>query len=189
MTQERKYILIGGLILLLAGAVYRFYPDIQAVFAGSNDTFLKEKRLAKYRKMVAEKDLLQSQLVEINRALVRAESGLLNGTTFSLAAVDVQNLLNDIAGQTRVTINSIRVMTTARTPDADPDYIPVPVQVTLAASVRQLKEMFYRIETSPKLLKIKDMQIRLPNVKSPETVQATFTVEGFMKGMDAGQGS
>ena len=77
LNRERKILLISGVVLLLAGAVYRFSPDIPSVFSGSDEMSVKEKELMKYREVLQEKNRLEATLISAERELARAEAGLL----------------------------------------------------------------------------------------------------------------
>jgi len=180
LTKERKYILIGGILLLLAGAAYRFFPAIESVFAKSDEMVFKEMELEKYRAALRKKTVLQSERVAAERELARVEAGLLTPSTPALAAVDIQNMLNDIAEQKKIVIRSMRVLEPK--PVEAEQYLTIPLEVTATGSIRQLKEMLFRIENAPKLLKISTLRIRLPNYRRPEEIHTSFTVEGFMKG-------
>jgi hypothetical protein len=183
MTKERKYILIVGAVLLIVGAIYRFLPEFEGFQPMSDEIALKQQKILKYRQMVQERNALEEERLALNRALERAESGLLTGETPALAAVDIQNILNDIASRSKVEVSAMRVLQPLE-PDEKAtvkDYLTIPVQVTFNTSIRQLKEMLYRIETSLKLLRVSEMRVRTGNMKQAEKVFATLTVEGFMK--------
>ena len=179
ISKERKILLIAGAVLLLLGLVYRYFPAIDSMASLDDEILLKEQKLIKYRKMVRERNELEQKLINLNRTLERAEAGLLSGETSALAAVDIQNTLNAIAENIDVEVLTMRVLK----PDEKEEnlYIAVPVQVTLRGKVRQLKEMLYQVEDNAKLLKISDLRIRVIRSKEEGEVQATLTVEGFMK--------
>ncbi len=185
MTKERKYILICGAILLICAAIYRFAPDFEGFDSLEQEIALKEKKLKKYHQILQESGELNTKLNSLNRTLDRVESKLLSGQTPALAAVDIQNILNDIAGRTGVEINTMRVLKPKdESEEENPvgnQYLAIPVQITINATTRQLKEILYKIENSLKLLRITDMRIRLTNVKQVEKIYSTLTVEGFMK--------
>lgn len=180
IAKERKYILIGGILLLLAGAAYRFLPAIESVFAKSDEMQFKEMELEKYRAALRKKTLLQAERVAAERELARVEAGLLTPSTPALAAVDIQNMLNNIAEQKKIVIRSMRVLEPK--PVEAEQYLTIPLEVTATASIRQVKELLFRIENAPKLLKVIKLRIRLPNYRRPEEIYTSFTVEGFMKG-------
>ncbi len=179
MTKERKYILIGGMILLMAGAIYRFFPEV-SVFDFNNAIKLKERRIIKYRKALEQKDKLEAKIKALTRAVAKAESGLLTGRTQAIAAVEIQNILNEIASVTGVEVKSMRVL---RPPKPKPgDFlISVPIWVRTVGGINQIKKMLYKIENNRKILKITKFRIRVNNRKNHDEFQTEFTVTGFMK--------
>jgi hypothetical protein len=180
LNRERKILLICGMVLLLAGAVYRFSPDIPSFLSGSDERSFKVKELMKYREVLREKKRLEVTLLSAERELARAEAGLLPQETPALAAADIQNMLNNIAEQRHIHIESIRVLKPK--PTENGDYITIPLEVIMTASIRQIKDVLFFIENSQRLLKITAMRIRLTNIRNPEQIYCSFTVEGFMKG-------
>ncbi len=183
MNKERKYILIGGVLLLLTGAVYRFFPEIEAFQPSGEEIVLKQKKLIKYRQTVQERSQTDAKLIALNRSLERSEAGLLNGETPALAAVDIQNILNQIAGKSKVEVKAMRVLEPAEPEDGPPvkaQFLRIPVQITVSSSIRQLKEILYGIETSSKLLRITEMKVTAGRSKPAEQIYSTLVVEGFM---------
>jgi ACT domain-containing protein len=168
---------MGGIVLLILSAVYRFSGDMTTWLSGGDAMFLKEKKLAKYRELVQEKQSIQARHEELTRMIAQAESRLLTGGTPAIAAVDIQNTLNDIAGRSSAEIKTMRVLTPKQF-ENDP-YAAIPVQISLHTTAAQLKEILYRIENSAKILVISEIRIHLLSDK--ETVEAIFIVEGFMK--------
>ena len=96
MSKERKYLLMGGGVLLLLGVLYRFFPVIQDLKPAGSEIIFKKQQIAKYRQKIQKRKNLESRRIALNRNLGRAESGLLAGETPALAAVDIQNILSDI---------------------------------------------------------------------------------------------
>ncbi len=180
MTKERKYILIGGLILLLAGAIYRFFPEVPGF--GFNDAIkLKERKIIKYQRALEQKNKLDAKIKALTKAVAKAESGLLTGGTQAISAVEIQNILNEIAGVTGVEIKSMRVLRSKK-PKPEDFIVAIPIWVRAVASIGQIKSMLYKIENNRKILKITKFRIRVNNPKNHDEFQTEFTVTGFMKG-------
>lgn len=179
LTRERLYILIGGAVLLLFGMVYRFYPDFGNSFSFERDIDMKAKQLAKYQQLKEERDSLENNLSVLVEQLKMAEAGLLEGETPAIAAVDIQNTLNEIAGKNEIEIRSMQVMR----PEGQKEgaYLAIPVQVSIEANARGLKNVLYGIKTSSKTLRVSDLKIRAVRQKRSDRIQATFTVTGYMK--------
>lgn len=184
---KRKYFLIVLVVVLSVAVLFQYAPDMRSALSTDGESRLMARQVAKYREAVREKDHLQAALMQVSRALTQAESGLLSGNTKAIAAVDIQNILNALAEQSGVRFKTIRVL--QPTGEDKAAYLPIPVQITFDASIRQVKEIVYRIENAAKLLRVPEARIRMPNPKTPEVVQAVLTVEGFMKLPDAGGGN
>ncbi len=179
MNKERKIILIVGAALLLAATAYRFYPDVRDWFLSGGDVAFKEQQLLNYRKRIQKKEDLKADLLVLQRSVVKEEAGLLTGKTQALAAVDVQNIINGIVSRNEAEVQRMRVLTPVD--HGKTGYLGIPVQITLRCSIRQLKEVLYAIETSRKLLRMKELKIRTIKRKHADIIQSTLTVEGFMK--------
>lgn len=179
MTRERKLILIGGMIALVLGALYRFAPDPDALFSAGADLAFQRKQLAKYRRLAAEKESLQAAMPQAARALAQAEAGLLTGATPALAAVEIQNIVSELAGRDGISIQSTRMVSPPK-PEPGRPYAAIPVQVTLTAGIDRVSELLHRLETAPRLLRISDLRLRVNDPQKPDILQTVFTVEGFV---------
>lgn len=179
MTRERRYILIGGAVLLLFGMAYRFYPDLKNPFSFEKHIDMKTKQLAEYQQLKEERNSLENNLTALEEQLAMAEAGLLMGETPAIAAVDIQTTLNEIAGKNEIDIRSMQVMR----PEGQNEgtYLAIPVQISIETNARGLKNVLYGIETSSKTLRVGDLKIRAVRQKKSDRIQATFTVTGYMK--------
>ncbi len=179
MTKERRYILIGGCLLVLFGLIYRFYP-FGIDFLESDSGFeLKLKKIQKYSAAVKQKPYIEKYLMKLNKVSAASLNVLLKGTTPALGAVDIQNTLNQIAQKVGVNITRIDIRK-AKKLDAD-EIISIPVRFTITSTTRQLRDMIFFIESSPKLIRIIDIQSKVGQKKYPEYIRSTITVEGFIR--------
>ena len=178
-------LLIVGALLLSIGAIYRFYPTIKGIFFLEEEIAVKTRQLRKFQKIEAEKRRLEASVASLVRSIDVAESGFLNGQTPALAAVDIQNLVNNIARRSEVEIQRMRVLAPRENEEENEalrNYVRVPVQVTLNGNIRQIKEILYGIESSPKLLSMDELRIRVVSRQDPRNLFCLFTVSGLMKG-------
>lgn len=186
MDKKRRYLLIAVAVLLLFGLAFRLFPFIQGIDLGGADIAVKEKRVAKYRQTVKGRGELEAKLVSVNKSLEKAESGLLTGKTAALAAVDVQNTLNEIVTGSGVELRSVQVLKSQnqnqnQKQDAEL-YISVPVQFMVSVTTRQLKDILYKIEASPKFfLTVERIGISLAGAGGPGQMRCDITVSGIMK--------
>jgi hypothetical protein len=180
MDKRRRYLLIAGAVLLLFGFAFWLFPFIEGIPGGGTDITTQKKRVAKYRQAVKGRGELETRLVSLSKSLEVAEAGLLNGKTAALAAVDIQNILNEIALGSGVEIKSVQVLKSQKQ-DSDP-YVSVPVQFTISATIRQLKDILYKIEASPKFfLTVERIAISVVGAAGPGQIRIDLTVAGVMK--------
>jgi hypothetical protein len=183
LTKERKVILIIGGLLLLAGAIYRFSPAIGAIFGDDASMAIKLQRIAKYRKRIAATREIQDRIVSLTRALGRSEQLFLDGSTPALAAVHIQNIINEIAHENALAIDSLTV-NKPKPIDGMDGYLEIPVQVRIKPTIRQLHDLLLKLETAPQLLSINAMQLRhMPRGES-DVILADLTITGYMKNPD-----
>jgi len=185
MTRERLYIIIFGCAALLCGIIYRYSSTFEHLFSVKDEILIKEKQLIKHHRLVGERNDLESRLISLTRTLERVETGLLKGETRALAAVEIQNMINDIAGSNQLEIKTMRVLSPKSTSEEEEidaaRYINIPIQVGIQSDIRQLQGLLYNIQGSPKLLRIETIRIRMANSQKPQQIHTTLTVAGFMK--------
>ena len=169
---------MAGAILLCLGLIYRFLPFFQEIVSPGNEIELRERQLIKYQKMVEYGSGLGEALSSLRHALKQAESRLLTGKTPSLAAVDIQNILHKIADKSKVDISSLKVLKPREV--GKKEYLEVSVEFSAITTIRQLKEVLYRIEASSKYLTVRKLQTRF-NRGRVRRVRSVITVCGIMK--------
>jgi len=179
LTKTRKTLLIIGACMLLFALVYRIFPTLQNLSGTSDEIGLKERQLAKYRKMVHGGDELEVRLASLRNALKQGESGLLTGKTPSLAAADIQNILRDIATKSNVEIKTVGVLKPTETEHGN--YIYIPVKLTVTSTIRTLTEFLYGIESSPKSLTVKKVRIRVVSRRKSKQIKSDITIYGLLK--------
>ncbi len=150
IDKRRRYLLITGVVLLLFGFSFWLFPFLEGVPGGETDIAAQKKRVAKYRQTVKGRGELEAKLASLDKSLKRAEAGLLTGKTAALSAADIQNILNEIALGSGVEIKSLQILKSQKQ-DSDL-YVSVPVQFTINATIRQLKDILYKIEAVSKIL-------------------------------------
>ena len=140
LTKERKMILAFGAVVLLLGAIYRFYPNIHAMVSVSDEMAVKQKQVETYAGIVAQRQQIAKENATVKRLLNQTEARLLAGATPSLAAVEIQNILNAIGAQSNVKFVSMRVMKPEE--DEKTGFVRLPVQFSMNSSISHLKVMW-----------------------------------------------
>ncbi|MBC8466226.1 MAG: hypothetical protein ISR61_05075 [Desulfobacteraceae bacterium] len=175
---QRKYLFTGLAILLCLALIYRFFPLFQERVFPAQEIALKERRLIKYRKMVAASSNLNERLASLDRAFKELESRLLSGRTPPLAAVEIQKIVQEIAEKSHVQRRSVKVLTPMELEQKK--YLSIPVEFYIYPTIRQLKEVLYLIETSPKFLAVRRVRIIRHN-KVGRQFRCYITVAGIMR--------
>jgi len=178
LTKERKYLLVFGSILLVIGAFYRFKPGVD-FSPGSDDITMKKQQVIRYRQIIAEKKQIDERLVSLKNKASAAVPLLFDTASASLAAVEIQNTVNEAAASLGVTIKSTDVMKEAVL-GKDSRYVGVPVRLTAEMDVKQLREMILKFETAPKYLTIKELACTVADSKK-NSISVVMTVEGYME--------
>lgn len=180
LNKERKMLLAAGAVLLLLGAIYRFYPDIHAMVSVSEEMALKQKQVETYAGIVAQKKQIEKENAVARRLQNQMEPRFLSGATPSLAAVEIQNTLNGIGAASNVKFVTMRVMKPVE--EENTGFIRLPVQFSMTSSIAQLRDIIYKIEASPKLLIVTELDASQSRTRDQmDLIRSTITVEGVMR--------
>jgi hypothetical protein len=180
LNQERKYILIIGIALLMLGVANRFYQSARDFFSSTEDIEIKKNNIEKYLRVVSERKEFEKKKSRLSKELDRLEERLLTSTTPSLAAVEIQGMINAIAQADNVKIQTMQVLEAKDSDDLG--YVVIPVKFSINANILQLKDIVYKIESPEKLLVIKELSVEADTRQGPGQINAALTVEGIMKG-------
>jgi len=175
--REKVILAVGGAaaLLIISYHLFQRYEDFNA--SAKNRSEAKALYLKKQVEKIAEKDVIKAKLENTKKELSELEKGLLSGDKPPVAAAELQKLLKEIAMSMNVEIKSERISTPVETGP----YLGIPVEIGFTAPTAKLKDMILRIETSPMLLAISALDIRVMNFKNPTEVYAVMTVKGFLR--------
>lgn len=185
-AHNRKYILIAAAALLCIALIYRFLPDLNTIISPQTEIDLKERKIIKYAKMVELGRELSRNLDALNRILDKLESRLLSGKSPSLAAVEIQKMMHKITEKSGLQVKTFKVLEPEELDRKD--YLSIPVDFYLYPNVRQLKEILYRIESSPMFLEVTKLTTRFHG-NQERRFRCNITVAGLMKTHDPEAGA
>ena len=81
-----------------------------------------------------------------------------------------------MAAATNVDVRSERVL-----PPTDlTELLEVPIELTVAGSIRDTVALLYQIEHTPRLLTVKDVKVRVVAIGQPRELLTTLTVAGYL---------
>jgi hypothetical protein len=173
-------ILLVGIILVFIGVIYRFSVDIQELF---EDKSIEQEQMTieKYRSFIATEKQLTAQVTEGRRILTRAQRLVMQADTPALAAVEIQDRINQFAVEQGVVIESMRFLEPMKVELPElAGYLAIPVQFSLDAPLRKTIDLLYKIETADKLLTVQEMRVQAKGQPSENRISASFVICGYM---------
>jgi hypothetical protein len=176
--KKRLLVIVSGVLVVLVG-ISRFGPFFDGLGGLSDEIALKEQQLLKYLRAVKQGEGIAEGFRVLKRERNQLESQLLTGDTPSLAAVEIQKNLIEIVKKSGVELNTIRVLKPEVMEDAR--YTRIPVQFTMTSTMRQLKQVLYRIEGSKMYLRLQKVRIDSYSRRSSRELRSDITLVGFMK--------
>ncbi len=175
--REKVTVLAGGLLALaiISFHLFTLYGDFRA----SVRERIEAKEIYHQRQMmkISEKVTIEKRLASSEDELKKLKGGLLSGDKPPVAAAELQKLLKDMASSLALDIKSERALS----PLDMGNYLGIPVEIGFSTSTAKLKDLLVKIETSPFLLTVSQIDVSVRNVKNSGEVYAALTVRGFIE--------
>lgn len=180
IMKYKKLMLIGA-VLLIIGAVYRFYP--QSRVATDEDSLnRKMNQLTKYQQLIDGEKKMQARLAESKQLLSDVRKLIILADTPALAAVKMQDRINQISSNQKIAIESMRFLEPVTIESAElKEYLEIPLQFSIDAPIRQVKSLLYELENSDELFVIREIRARVKTQGDEYKVSITLIVCGYMK--------
>ena len=174
--RERSLIgLAAAAAALIAGYLYVVEPLITRARDAGELATAHEATLERRRALVGQRERLAKELEEVSARLDEQKARLLPGPTPPLAASDLQKVVKELAATAGVEVRSERVLPTAERAGLQ----EVPLELSVAGSIRQTVTLLARLEQAPMLLTIRDLKVRVVAVGQPRELLASLTVSGY----------
>ncbi|MEW5803535.1 MAG: type II secretion system protein GspM [bacterium] len=173
---KEPVLLIGSIVGFLLFAFGIVYPIIVRNTKTKEEIEEKKRRIESYSSIAEKKGSIQARLEYLKSKRAAFDERLLSGDTPAVAAAELQTILNDMASEHELTINSQRIIN----PKERGILLEVPVQITTQCTITKLKELLFQIESYPKFLSISDLNIRVYRIRDPKDVEARIDVSGFI---------
>lgn len=180
VLSRRERVVIGwGVAGLLAvgGYLYVIEPMLARQREVAELIPIREATLERRRLMIAQREPLAAQLEALGQKVENAASGFLSGPTAPLAASELQKLVKELAAAAEVDVRSERVMA----PVDLAGVLEIPIELTVACSTRQAVALLSRLEQTPRLLRVKDLKIRVAAPGQPRELLTTLIVSGYLR--------
>ena len=179
ILRRRERAVIGlALAGLLVAALYLYVvePLLKRAHDLTELAPAREGTLESRRRLIAQSTRLTEELADLTQTIDKQAARLLPGPTAPLAASELQKVVKDVAATANVEVRSERVMPTADMAGLQ----EVPIELTVAGSIKETVVLLYEIERTPRLLTVKDVKLRVVAVGQPRGLLTTLTVAGYL---------
>lgn len=176
--RDKKFLVAGaGAVCVFVVLKFLVLPFYDKAVEQKQDIAMKERMLKKYVQFVEQQSEVQQQLKDLSREEKKAKASLLTGGTPSLAAADIQKIIESIAEKSKVQVKSVKVMDVYE----EAGFQAIPLQISFESDLSKMNTFIRSIETNRKLLTIPELKIRVKNKRKPREISVTLKVVGFMQ--------
>jgi Tfp pilus assembly protein PilO len=179
--RDKKILTIGGLavaaFLFITYVITPFFESEQEI---RDKTEQGEILLKKYEKIINQKSEVEKNLAQMKRNLSKIKGKLLKGSTPSLAAAEMQKMLEKLSKVHDLELKSVKV----KEAEKEGDFLVIPLELRLTTDLNRTRKFLTDLEKNQKYLIIPQLKISVKNQRDPKEVIVTIVVSGFF--MDEG---
>lgn len=174
--RDKKFLTVGALALLFFLVInYIIIPFIESEREIREGTEQKEVTLENYERIIAGRAEVEKQLAQVKKKQTQLNAKLLTGSTPSLAAADMQKMLEKIAATHDLEMKSVKV----QDGEKQGDLLTIPLEIRLQTDLERTRKFLADIEKSQKYLIVPSLKISVQNQRDPKEVIVTMVVTGF----------
>ena len=174
--RDKKILTIGGLavaaFLFITYVITPFFESEQEI---RDKTEQREGLLKKYEKIINQKSEVEKNLAQMKRELSKIKGKLLKGSTPSLAAAEMQKMLEKISKVHDLELKSVKV----KEAEKEGDFLVIPLELRLTTDLNRTRKFLTDLEKNQKYLIIPQLKISVKNQRDPKEVIVTIVVSGF----------
>jgi len=177
--RDKRFLTAGAAALLLFLIVnYVIIPFMESEREIREGTEQKEVTLEKFEKIIAGRAEAEKQLAGVKKKQTQLNAKLLTGSTPSLAAAEMQKMLEKISGTHDLELKSVKV----QDGEKQGDLLTIPLEIRLQTDLERTRKFLADIEKNQKYLIVPSLKISVQNQRDPKEVIVTMVVTGyFMK--------
>lgn len=170
--------LLPFVIILLGVAFYDYiYLAVQAELQSLDESNeVKKKTLEKYINTIAQKGALENRINASKESRKSEESKMVEGQTPSVAAANLQNMIKGIITGKGGTISSERV---EKSEDLQRLKIITVTVDTVLPETKALHDILFLFETNPVTLLMRELDVRVRNMREPRELMVKFKVSAM----------
>jgi hypothetical protein len=173
--------LIPFLVILLGFALYDYvYLPTQAEMQTLDELKVsKQKTLEKYVNAINQKGALEQRISALKESRKSTETTTVEGQTPSVAAANLQNMVKSIITGKGGTVSSERA---EKSEDLSHLKVITVSVDTILPETKALYEILYMFETHPVTLLIRELDVRVRNMREPRELIVKFKVSAMNMG-------
>ena len=175
--RERTIVIVGVLaIAVVGGWELIVQPLVERSRLAADLVPAREQALVRRRDLLARQGTITAELAAADARIEQLSERFLTAAAPAVAASELQKLAKEMAAGASTEIRSERILP----PVERGEILEIPVEIAVSGEIRQLVDLLSRLETSPKMLTVQDLRVRVVNVSQPKELLATLTVSGFI---------
>jgi len=172
----------GGLYVVLSFGLLPAFDSLKAAATGTSD---KEQQLSKYRRALVRKGNYTQLLEQARKNMAADEALFIRGDNPSLAAVELQTIVEGAAGKSGLALNQ-RNISAARKKDGF--FNEITMTVAIDGTPSQISSFLSELRSSPKFLVVRSLQLAPTEVlhEAPpkggfkKMLRANLTISGLL---------
>ena len=182
--RDKKIVTIGSFAVALILAVnYVIIPFIESESDIREGTERKEMMLQKFKKVINQKEEIEKRLTQVKGKQNQLNRKLLKGSTPSLAAAEMQKILEKLSKTHQLELKSVKV----KDAEEKGEFLVIPLEIRLITDLNRTRKFLAGLEKNAKYLVIPKLKISVKNQKDPKEVIVTMVVTGFFLKEGAGK--
>lgn len=176
--RDKIFIAIGGGALVLAALCqFLIAPIYQGHLDTKTEVAAKAKLLARYQGLWDRKGEVEKKLKDIQGRYAGLDAMFLKEKNQSLAAAELQKILEDLSAQSGAVISSSKVMGARK----EGKFEAISIQLDVKSSLKNLLGFVYLVENAKEYLSIGDLSLRVLSFNDLEKLDTKLEVSGFIK--------
>lgn len=137
-----------------------------------------EQTHEKYRKILIKRDQVVSRLNQLKQEESKTSNKLLlKGTTTSLAAAEMQKMLEKLSNSSDIELKRVKVQEAKEIGN----FLSIPVELRFTTDLQKMTDFLSKIKDSNKLITISRFRIRVKRRRDPKLLIVTMWANGFME--------
>jgi len=176
--RDKRFLRLGVLAIIIFVVIqYVFIPFYHREIAIRERIKLLELTKEKYQKIISKRDEIEEKINQLRLKENRLDNKLLKGNTPSLAAAEMQKMLEKLSNTSDLELKRVKV----QKPEKVGEFLSIPIEVRLTTDLKKTMKFLKGIEKSNKLMVISKLRIYAKRRRDPKLLIVRLVVKGFME--------